>query len=95
LPAARSSGAVNCKLSAVSSAEGGARLFLDFLQALGAIAADFCARDRNLHMEIAGNLFFQLFVQPALKLPHFPASQARPVFLGINYTHSMAPSVME
>src|SRR6267143_401531 len=48
-----------------------------FLQALGAIAAHFCARDGDLHVKIASDLLLQLLVQAAFEFPNLAATQAR------------------
>ena len=55
------------------------RLSRNFRQAVRAISANFRARNRNLHIEVASDLLFQLFVQPALEFPNFAAAQARDV----------------
>src|SRR5260370_34440738 len=46
------------------------------LQALFAVAANFRARHRHLHVKVSRNLFLQLFVQAALELAHLAAPQA-------------------
>ncbi len=48
-----------------------------FLQALGAVAANFRARDGDLHVEIARDLLLQLLVQAAFEFPNLAAAQAR------------------
>src|SRR6266403_1145123 len=55
---------------------GGSLAAILLLQALRAVAPDFRAGNRDFHVEIARDLFLQLFVQAALEFAHFPASQA-------------------
>ena len=57
----------------------GTRLFANLLQAVLAVAADFCAGHCHFHVEVARNLLLQLLVQPAFEFAHFSAAQARHV----------------
>src|ERR1700716_1954535 len=45
-------------------------------QAGGTVAAYFGTRDSHFHVEVAGDLLFQLFVEAALKFADFAATQA-------------------
>jgi hypothetical protein len=67
--------ALRCELSAVSSAEGVARLWFHRLQTFGAVAANFRARHRHLHVKIPRDLFLQLLVQAAFEFAHLSATQ--------------------
>src|SRR2546426_10545164 len=52
-------------------------LFFCFLEAVGAITADFRARHGDLHVKIARDLLLQLLVQAAFEFPNLAAAQAR------------------
>src|SRR6267154_795307 len=60
---------------------GGSLAAILLLQALRAVAPDFRAGNRDFHVEIARDLFLQLFVQAALELAHLAASQACHVYV--------------